>query len=546
MNIKKKFQVSVPIAIGIKFEVKYILYSVFCILSSSVIAQPQQNVNSNGYNKFYYENGKISSEGNMKEGRPDGYWKTYSHSGKIKSEGNRKNFGLDSLWKFYNEEGKLLTEINYLIGKKEGIKRSWDIEGYIFLEESYSAGIKQGISFSYFPPDSSQKKGKIKIKTPFDKGKENGIAYEYDLSGNIITIWEYSYGVLKRQELINRIDKKGEKHGTWKEFFPTGKVKTETTFQSGKKMGYEKTFTENGGLANIDKYVGDSLQKEVPELTTKLEVRNEYYEDGSVKKTGTYLYGIAEGTHKEYTPEGKITGVKIYHEGNLITEGLIDDAGNQQGDWREYHPNGKIKGKGNYDNGVKIGDWIFYHPNGKVEQKGKYDKKGRPQGLWQWYYDSGSILREETYLNGKREGTMSEWKDAAKDTSGNSNVITKGEYIDGMKEGKWFYEIQDYREEGMYKSDQKDGPWESYFVDNNQVRFAGKFVEGLPDGKHTFYLHDGKTQEEGKYIMGNKEGNWIYYNPDGTILLTITFKKNKEIKFDGAKIKPLLPGETTK
>ena len=531
-----------------KKENKYLFFSsLFYLLSFICISQPQQNVNPNGYNKFLYENGKISSEGNMKESRPEGYWKTYSPNGKIKSEGNRKSFQLDSLWKFYNDEGKLISEINYLAGKKGGIKRTWDAEGYILSEENYLSDSKQGISYSYFPPDSSQKKGKIKMKTNFDKGRENGSAYEYDYGGNIITIWEYSYGVLKKQELINRTDKKtGEKQGVWKDFFPTGKVKSETTFQNGKKMGYEKTFTESGSLANIEKYVGDSLQKEVPELTTKLEVRNEYYEDGSIKKTGTYLYGIAEGTHKEYSPEGKITGAKMYHEGNLIAEGLIDEAGNQQGGWTEYHPSGKTKGKGNYDNGIKIGDWIFYHANGKVEQKGKYDKKGRPQGLWQWHYESGSILREETYLNGKREGTMSEWKDAAKDTSGNSNIITKGDYIDGMKEGKWFYEIQDYREEGMYRSDQKDGPWESYFVDNKQVRFAGKFVEGLPDGKHTFYFHDGKIEEEGKYIMGNKDGNWIYYNPDGTPLLTITFKKDKEIKFDGAKVKPLLPGESLK
>ena len=515
-----------------------------CLVSFS---QPQHQINPNGYNKFYYENGKISSEGFMKEGKPDGYWKTYSPNGKIKSEGNRKNFELDSVWKFYDSNGKITTEINYLNSKKDGIKRTWDADGYILSEENLVADAKQGMTIIYYTPDdSTQIKGQLKIKTPFDKGKENGTAYEYDKNGAIITIFEYSYGVLKKQEHINRKDNLGQKQGVWKEFYESGKIKSEISFQNGKKTGYTKTFSEKGSLINVDKYVGDSLQIEVPELTTKLEVRNEYYEDGSIKKTGTYLYGLAEGTHKEYSREGKITGAKIYKEGNLIGEGLIDEAGNQQGPWVEYYVSGQLKAKGDYDNGIKIGDWIFYHPNGKVEQKGRYDKKGRAQGLWQWFYDSGSTLREEIYLNGKREGTMTEWKDSAKDTSGHVNIITKGEYIDGMKEGKWFYEIQDYREEGMYKSDQKDGPWESYYVDNNQVRFAGKFVEGLADGKHSFYFHDGKLKEEGKYIIGNKNGNWEYYNPDGTILLTITFKNNREIKFDGAKIKPLLPGENIK
>ena len=346
-----------------KFKYILLLASGFWLLASGLAQSPQQ-INPTGYNKFYYENGKISSEGYMKNSTPDGYWKTYSPDGKRKSECNRKNYELDSLWKFYDDNGKIVTEINYLNGKKEGTKRTYNGNGYVLTEESFIADVKQGISITYYPPDdSTQIKGQLKIKTPFDKGKENGTALEYDKSGNIITIIEYRYGVVSKQEIINRTDKKGEKQGMWKDFHENGKIKSETSFQNGKKTGYVKTFSKNGGLANIDKYVGDSLQKEAPEITTKLEVRNEYYEDGSIKKTGTYLYGVAEGTHKEYSKEGKITSAKIYHEGNLVGEGLIDGAGNQQGYWTEYHPSGKIKGKGNYDNGSKIVDFNFYHPN---------------------------------------------------------------------------------------------------------------------------------------------------------------------------------------
>ena len=42
-----------------------------------------QSINPNGYNYFYYPNGKISSEGNMIEGKADGYWKNYYEDGKI-------------------------------------------------------------------------------------------------------------------------------------------------------------------------------------------------------------------------------------------------------------------------------------------------------------------------------------------------------------------------------------------------------------------------------------------------------------------------------
>ena len=51
-----------------------------------------QEIDPNGNNKFFYENGVLSSEGNMKNGKPEGYWKTYHENGALKTEGGRKNF----------------------------------------------------------------------------------------------------------------------------------------------------------------------------------------------------------------------------------------------------------------------------------------------------------------------------------------------------------------------------------------------------------------------------------------------------------------------
>ncbi|MFH0865385.1 MAG: hypothetical protein V1904_04285 [Bacteroidota bacterium] len=76
------------------------------------------------YTVFRYGNGKISSEGYMKDGKPDNYWKTYYENAMLKSEGNRKNFELDGIWKFYNDSGKVILEINYITGKKKRIKNN--------------------------------------------------------------------------------------------------------------------------------------------------------------------------------------------------------------------------------------------------------------------------------------------------------------------------------------------------------------------------------------------------------------------------------------
>src|SRR5471030_1168793 len=105
-----------------KFWRRLLLFTVYS-LQFTVSAFAQTNdVNPNGYNKFYYPSGKIESEGTMKEGVPEGYWKTYYENGTIKSEGNRSNHALEGDWKFYTYKGVLTTEINYNKGKRDGMQ----------------------------------------------------------------------------------------------------------------------------------------------------------------------------------------------------------------------------------------------------------------------------------------------------------------------------------------------------------------------------------------------------------------------------------------
>ncbi len=500
----------------------------FILFPSVLLAQPNQPVNPNGYNKFYHENGKVSSEGTMRDGKPDGYWKTYSLSGVLKSEGNRKNFQLDSTWKFYSENGKLAFEFNYKEGKKSGPKKNYDTkEGFLITAESYENDIKQGNTINYYPD------GKVKQTIPFIAGKEEGFGYEYATDSTIITITEYKMGFIKHEERINRRDANGLKQGMWKVFYPSGIVQTEVPYLDDKMNGYLKEYSPKGGLLNTTKYINGVLQTNVPELA-KVDVKTYYYPDGKVKYVGTYKDDIPEGIHREFTPEGEVKSAKIFADGLLIGEGIIDTLGRQQGPWKEFHTNGELKSQGEYLNGKRIGEWVFYHPNKKIEQKGKYDKKGKAQGPWKWYYESGNILREENYLNDRQDGIMTEYDDAGK-------VITKGEYIDGYKEGEWFLELQDYREEGTYKGDKRDGAWKHYFLNTSKVRYEGKYIDGTPDGMQVYYYENGKERQTGKYVGGLKEGDWKFYDEQGFLILIITFKNDIEIKFDGVKINPEVP-----
>jgi antitoxin component YwqK of YwqJK toxin-antitoxin module len=504
-----------------RFIYLFILSLFFVCNSFAQTTQTPQD--PNGYNKFYYDNGKLSSEGPMRDGKPDGYWKTYYQNGKLKSEGNRKNFELDSTWKFYNEQGRLTFEYTYRGGKKNGPLRTYDEKGKVVTEETFVNNMKQG------PTQNFYASGKLQKTTPFVEGKEQGFGYEYDTSGTIITITEYKAGFVKNTERLNRRDANGLRQGAWKEFFANGKVKTEGHYLDDKKNGYFKEYNEFGNLVTVTKWENGVLVKNPPELA-KIETVTTYWPNGKPKEVGNYKDGVPEGVFRQFSDSGTVTGAEIYLEGILVGKGVFDKAGVKQGHWQEFYDTGELKGEGDYKDGVKVGNWKYLYENGKTDQIGKYDMKGRPVGTWKWYYDNEQLLREEMYTDGLRNGTMTEYSETGA-------IITQGEYIDGLKEGHWFFQIDDYREEGDYTAGERNGEWKHTYTTNGEPRFLGSFINGQPDGKQTWWYENGKVWQEGKYVYGRKDGDWKYFDEEGYIALTVTYKDDVEIKFDGVKVR---------
>jgi len=75
---------------------KRVLLFLFLLLFELIISAQEGNSDvSDGYHAYKYPNGVVSSEGIIKNGRPDGFWKSYYVTGIKKSEGKRSNFLLD-------------------------------------------------------------------------------------------------------------------------------------------------------------------------------------------------------------------------------------------------------------------------------------------------------------------------------------------------------------------------------------------------------------------------------------------------------------------
>jgi uncharacterized protein len=493
-----------------------------------ITGKSQENTDlKDGMQVFKYPNGTVSSEGLIKNGRPEGFWKSYYVTGVKKSEGKRTNFLLDSIWIFYDQAGDTTEKINYLYGKKNGwyfkYKKEPSKGVYIWSRELYAGDKKEGTSYIYFPD------GKIQQTITYNGGKKEGLSKEFDKDGNILTLLEYNNDFLITREKINRYDTKGLKQGGWKDFYPNGGIKTEKTYKDDLLNGYYKEYDNRGRLVLTMLYENGSIVKNAVDDEPDIEIVNKHDENGKLIYSGPYRNKVPVGIHREYGKDGKVSNAFIYNDnGLLISEGIVDEAGNRNGKWKDLYPSGKVMADGLYTDNRRTGVWKFYGASGKIVQTGSYNN-GRPDGLWTWYYDNDAVLREEEYFQGRRDGSFVEY-------SISGEIITKGQYSDGEKNGEWSYKSGDYTEEGKYILGLKDGLWKAYYKEGN-ILFKGSFVQGNPDGQHNFYFEDGRLKEEEFYQMGIRERTWKKFDEQGNTLLTITYKSDAEVSINGVKIR---------
>ncbi|HRW85781.1 MAG TPA: hypothetical protein P5180_10145 [Bacteroidales bacterium] len=504
---------------------RQILTIVSAILTLLLTAQSNEQI-SDGYQIFRYPNGNISGEGILKDGKPEGYWKSYYVTGVKKSEGRYRNFMLDSIWVFYDQAGDTTDKINYLFGKRNGYyfkyRKSPSDGLYLWSKELYAGDKKEGTGFIYFPD------GKIQQTISYNEGKREGLSREFDKDGNVITLLEYNNDFLVSRERINRTGSKGLKQGEWVDFYPNGNKKSEKTYKDDLMHGYYKEYDMKGNLVLTMLYDNGSIVESNVEDQPDIEIVNRYDENNKLIYSGPFRNNIPVGVHREYDASGKVKNSFHYNDnGLLLSEGIIDEAGNRNGTWKDFYPDGNVMAEGSYNDNRRTGLWKFYTASGKTEQTGFYNN-GRPDGLWKWYYENGSILREEEYFQGLRDGEYTEF-------SSEGEIIGQGRYSDGERNGDWKFKTGDIIEEGKYIIGLKDGQWRSYYLDGT-LKFKGNYSQGNPDGQHLYYYENGKIREEQYYKTGIRQRTWKKYDEEGMPYITITYKDDIETSINGVRI----------
>ena len=501
----------------------HLLRSLLVALIIPAFVVAQDSIPINGYAILKYPSGRKSGEGMMENGKPQGVWKAYYESGALKSEGQKKAGVTDSIWNFYTSDGFLKTSIEYSMGQRSGTSKSFDNKGNLITEDRFLADKKEGICKWYFAKNRLQK------EIPFSNGKEQGRGLEYDSTGQIIALFDYTNGVLVKRIPVNRTDKQARKAGLWVELHPSLAIAKEMNYTAGLKNGFEKQYDAKSNLLKIERYIDGVLQNQ-PEDAPPPPIKKRYYENGRVRTSGPFTNdGKPTGQHIAYDTSGLPTTSEIWLSGVLISKGAVDSSYRKQGLWEEFYPDGASKSKGIYLNDQRSGEWNFYFQNGQKEQTGAF-KNGKPDGNWRWFYESGKLLREEKYRFGKLDGY-------SLDYSTNEDTLAFGEFVDGEREGPWFFRQGNVKIAGKFVAGEFDGEWMHRFADG-VVSFKGSFTQGIPSGKHESFRSNGKLLWEGKYSNGKRDGYWKLYDEEGLLDLVVEYKDGIEKGYNGVKIIP--------
>ncbi len=502
-----------------KLIIKHILYInilfIYVLLNKGGLGQDSL------FQQFYYPAGNISSEGYLLNNVPAGRWINYHLNGQKKSIGFWKNNKLEGNWVFFDTLGNKILSENYVLGKRDGEQMKYDSNELIKIS-TFSNGVKQGKEIIYFHNLDSV----IKLINWYTNNQKDGKAFEYDTTGKVVTIFEYNMGLLVDQKSINQYDNKGEKHGKWITFFSNYQIKKEENFVHGVLNGISKTFTKSGGIKKIENFKNGKESDKKISLSISLSVEKM---NNKQRREGTIFENQKQGLFKVYDSTNQILRYEFYNNNNLVYSGMYDSLNLKTGEWIFYNDKNQIIKKGSFFSNKKDKKWTYFYKNGQIQQQGAY-KKGKPEGEWNWWYENEQLWRNEFYTNGKMNGVATEYDSLGK-------LITQGEYLYGLKEGEWFYEINDHKELGSYISDMKSGKWEMTYLSSNKKMFTGEFLNDIPIGEHIYYHSNGNIKEVGKYENGEKQGEWKKLDENGNILVTYLFKRGVEIKRDGYKIK---------
>lgn len=436
--------------------------------------------------------------------------------------------------------GRLKERGMCVYGEKVGTWKKWYDNGQVECVGKYANDLPHGEwqFFDYF--------GWCQRIVEFNHGKVSGMdtSWRSDTRNGCVlrTQSRKQYDTMHGRYELWKVNHLGEMGGILLE---------EGTYEMDSKVGWWKTYHDNGNVKTLGFYVfdrstpthfiqwdagGQVLSERVPKVgkdgvvSARHEVVNMWHANGTVEKTGVVDKRTqSEGFyfHWRDTPGTPIVEylelLKVQIDRQIAsmcliwkaTEGCWSGVGSQpqslfsldtdlqfHGKHLSFYPNGNAECESTYLHGRKHGLETAWDPDGQLKHQGLFND-GHMHGLWR-FFQNGQLESECTYDEGDRRGMFRMW---TSDQHGNVALCFAGPYDEaGFKSGVWTEWIQRQTDEGtetlieiskgQYERNERTGRWVSYVF-----RYTGNFHEDLANGR-------GVLTSDGEYRHGKKHWHW--------------------------------------
>jgi len=313
------------------------------LISVSLINQINNKGNKEGYWEEYNENGILVREGNYVNGKENGSFRVYDKYGRVVllenyelgKQTDKKPFTNLYITKTLHNNGKIASQGPVKEGMKIGVYNYYDTLGYYFLSEvyKYDTLMAKGKVDLYGIYDSTwlffHPNGKIKSTGDYKNGYKSGK-------------WIFLYDNGKLAQQGNYREDKA--HGYWIWYYKNGQVRTEENYYRGKLQGDKIEYDSLGKIITkghyIDDYkdgewfyyVGDHKETGKYIMGMKEGIWTYYFEDNIMLFKGEYKNDTPVGKHKEWYRNGKIKEVRRYKP-----------DGKAHGRWKKYKEDGDIE-----------------------------------------------------------------------------------------------------------------------------------------------------------------------------------------------------------
>ncbi len=401
----------------------------------------------------------------------------------------------------------------------------------------HSNGLQRMISYR---DDKGTSSGKWNIYNNFDGQMERTVEF----IDKDTRIFEDFYGDNKRSERYTiKNDLMTDSAFT---YYRNGSVKTRVFYKDGKKDG---------------KYF-------------------EYYPNGTLQDSYSFTAGVEDGKYIGYHPngviadefeivKGKINGVKKrYHDNGKLRFEYTIVEGEYEGPFTVYYYNGQIEEKGTFKKGEQVGLFESFYSNGQKFEVKNLDESGKQNGVssisdidgkkfHEFEYSKGDVNKVTFFDKSGKSTVLSEKKGKKIEFQRNfpnGSVYSKGNFVNGEKEGYWMYydsygnlerkerysegiqvdSLIDYHSNGkvstlsLVKEGQRNGLYLSYNIFGDLVT-EGSFKNNEWDGDRYNYYYDGSIDNQAYFLEGTKHGYQKEYFVNGKVKSIEQFDKGRMI-----------------